>query len=277
MDKKLIKKYYDDAYSVQGLNYGRVKNSEGLSRKELEIDKFCQINQYWQQCQISPESKVLEIGAGLGHMSRIHKNWVGIEYSDTAIKIAKSIYGEELNINQGDVTDLPYLNDEFDFVFTFATLEHVPDILGALSEIIRVTKNRGIIYLEPAWSCRKWTVKKLQIRPYKELSFLEKLEKLLIPIRNSLIYRAGLQIPKRGLREMKFYFMKKQDIVFSQLTPDFSLNKKYPHISDDDAQVSIDMHSVILFFKSENWQVLSHKSALSRILAKGGPVVFRKN
>ena len=44
--------------------------------------------------------------------------------------------------------------DEFDVVWSVWTLEHIPNPEQALREIRRVTKDKGFIYLEPAWYCQ---------------------------------------------------------------------------------------------------------------------------
>ena len=50
-------------------------------------------------------------------------------------------------------------------------LEHIPEPEKSLDEFIRICKNGGCIYLDPAYNCRSWTVKKLVERSYHELKF----------------------------------------------------------------------------------------------------------
>jgi hypothetical protein len=119
-------------------------------------------------------------------------------------------------------------------------------------------------------------VKKLEIRPYYELSILEKVEKALIPIRGSLALRTIFQIPGRIYREGLLLLGVKVGLSYRTLSPDWELNRRYPHIADDDALASIDMHSAVCFFKSRGWLVLSHASALARISCRSGALVVKK-
>jgi len=54
-------------------------------------------------------------------------------------------YPEEWNnkFSIGVGESLPYQDNEFDFVSTYQTLEHVQDVKKCLKEIVRVTKNGG--------------------------------------------------------------------------------------------------------------------------------------
>jgi ubiquinone/menaquinone biosynthesis C-methylase UbiE len=47
-----------------------------------------------------------------------------------------------------DARDLPYPDGVFDAVFGFGVLHHIPDWQGALAEVSRVLKPRGIYFLE---------------------------------------------------------------------------------------------------------------------------------
>lgn len=76
---------------------------------------------------------------------------------------------------QGDARDLPVPSGSVDFLFSFATLEHVPRVEEAFAEIDRVLAPNGLSLLCPAWNCRPWTVKKLQQRKYCELSLFDKM------------------------------------------------------------------------------------------------------
>ena len=51
---------------------------------------------------------------------------------------------------------MPLPDDEFDLVYTFTTLEHIPDIASALREMVRVCRPGGGLYSValPLWNCR---------------------------------------------------------------------------------------------------------------------------
>ena len=52
-------------------------------------------------------------------------------------------YGDRVSVASGDVTSLAYPDGEFDAVFNFAVLHHVPDWRQAVGEIVRVLATGG--------------------------------------------------------------------------------------------------------------------------------------
>jgi hypothetical protein len=72
--------------------------------------------------------------------------------------------------------------------------------------------------------------------------------------------------------------MGKQNIPldYKPLQPDFKLWEKYPHISDDDAFVSMDAHAAITYFSSRGWKIISHPSFINRLFCRGDEVVIQK-
>jgi ubiquinone/menaquinone biosynthesis C-methylase UbiE len=54
---------------------------------------------------------------------------------------------------QATAEDMPFENSVFDLVYSFATMEHVPDIQRAFSEMARVLAFGGFIYsvASPLW------------------------------------------------------------------------------------------------------------------------------
>ncbi|HVP37453.1 MAG TPA: methyltransferase domain-containing protein [Terriglobales bacterium] len=74
-----------------------------------------------------------------------------ILYDRTYYKQLESISGfklsqKNIDLRYSDVTNLPFIDNSFDFVVSNAVLEHVADISSALSEIRRVLKPDGITY-----------------------------------------------------------------------------------------------------------------------------------
>jgi hypothetical protein len=55
-------------------------------------------------------------------------------------------------------------------------LENLPEPECALDEMLRVAREEAIIYLDPAYNCRSYTVKKLEVRHLNNLSLLENLK-----------------------------------------------------------------------------------------------------
>lgn len=273
---KNTKQLYTEVYKTDGHNYGEFTTNGTAMPKRAELH-FNFIKQCLQKYNISENARVLEIGAAFGQLHTVHPNWEGLEYSNTAVTMAKKHYGTGLNIHEGDATALTHESNSIDFLFSFATLEHIPEVDKAFNEITRVLAIGGIAVLAPAWNCRPWTVKKLQQRPYSELTLAEKIGKFLIPLRNNLIFRMSVALPKRLWREAKYAFQKTpQPLDFKSLTPDFSLWEKYPHISDDDAFVDLDAHAALLYAHSKGLKCPSHPTKPHRILCRGEAIIIQK-
>ena len=266
---------YDKLYEVNGINYGNVRGEgEWVSEREVEVFKVTQ--QVLEKYKISNDAVVLEIGASLGYNHHCHPNYLGIEYSQVAVSAAKARFGASLNIQQGDCSKLIIDSESIDFLFTHATLEHIPKIEEALEEISRVLKRDGIGYLAPAWNCRIWTVEKLPCISYSELNIVKKIEKLFIPVRESLAYRFMWSLPKRIFDEVKMCIDLKCKLQFKTLPVDYKLIERLGHVADDDAYVSLDAHSAMTWFRSRSFMILSHPTFLSRILCRGEAVIVKK-
>lgn len=269
------KKIYADVYRTDGHNYGEVQGTgreTGRTREQLEA-----ISRLLKRYGVPKDAQVAEVGCGLGHLHHCHPNWHGFEYSSTAVKLARNLHGESLKIAEADARRLPMPSNSTDVLFSFAALEHIPEVEKAFAEIERVLKPGALAMLGPAWNCRPWTVKKLQQRPYSELSIKEKVGKFLIPIRDHLIFRLACSIPSRAAGEMRL-LLGSQDLPlrYTKLEPDFSLWERYPHISDDDAFVSIDAHAALVYFASRKWIVESHSKFSRRFSCRGEIIVVRK-
>ena len=266
---------YDELYDPNGLNYGGFEVEDGyVTEREKMI--LVKVSKILKDFRTNQDSIVLEIGCALGFNHKCHPNYIGIEYSKTAVENAKRRYGTGLNIKQGDATNLSFDDSGIDFIFSFAVLEHIPNIEKALSEIDRVLKKRGVAYLAPAWNCRIWTVQKLENFNHSQLPFKKKIAKLLIPIRESLLYRFSLAFPFRILDEVKYFFGVTPTLRYKKLPVDLDLIKKFGHVSDDDAYINIDAHSALMFYVSKSYELISHPTLFKRLFCRGEEIIIRK-
>lgn len=94
--------------------------------------------------------KYLEVGCGLGYFIdgiRSASDWevCGIEFGKESVEHAR----EELNLDvrQGEIADVSFADEEFDFVRICNVLEHVKDPLLMLEESRRVLKPDGFLHL----------------------------------------------------------------------------------------------------------------------------------
>lgn len=92
-------------------------------------------------------SPVLEVGSGINGISDYYAGEViGIDkdFSKTA-----AIKNENIMHKKGLVTNIPFLDNSFEYVVCSDTLEHLPDKSRevAVGELIRVTKVGGVLFL----------------------------------------------------------------------------------------------------------------------------------
>lgn len=259
--------FYDDLY--QESNY-----QDGINDARTRGIRDC-VNGWMTRVRLGPEARVLEVGAGHGTLHAIHPRWQGVEYSGTAVAQGKARYGEQIALRQGDATAIDEPDASMDFVFTIATLEHVPDIKQAFAELERVLAPGGALLLAPAWNCRPWTVAKLKQRPLGSLSAAEKVSRILIPLRESLPYRIVGALPARIYREA-LALVGPVPLQFRRLQPKLDLIRQYGHESDDDAFISMDAHAALAYFTGRGLRCLSHPTARQRFFCRAEPVVVQR-
>jgi SAM-dependent methyltransferase len=259
--------FYDSLY--QESNY-----REGISEARVRGIRAV-VKRWMERVGLRADARVLEVGAGHGALHDIHPQWHGLEYSATAVAQGKARYGDHIRLRQGDATAIDQPDASMDFVFTIATLEHVPEIEKAFLELERILAPGGTLLLAPAWNCRSWTVAKLEQRPFRSLSVAEKLSRVTIPLRDSLPYRIAAALPARLFREARG-LVGPVPLQFHRLQPDFEFIRQYGHVSDDDAFISMDAHSALIYFAGRGLRCCSHPTAWRRLSCRAEPVVVQR-
>lgn len=118
-------------------------------------------------------AKALEIGGAGGVLGGLLSKQVGrvivtdvvdtqLHYNGEFPKLLKEKFirnGYDLSLEKiefqvADAMQLPYKDDYFDLVVSLNAFEHIPDLVVALREAVRVTKKGGSIYLsfDPVWT-----------------------------------------------------------------------------------------------------------------------------
>jgi len=114
----------------------KVKNDYDLIAKEWDLSRN-KVSELKKSLMIDIKNgdKVLDLGCGNAFMLPfILENsaiYVGFDLSEKMIEIAKEKYKKEIESSQasffvGQATELPFQNEEFDFVMSFAVLHHIP-------------------------------------------------------------------------------------------------------------------------------------------------------
>ncbi|WP_420602632.1 class I SAM-dependent methyltransferase [Flagellimonas sp.] len=96
-------------------------------------DKFDILNRPIKVLHFAPEKKFFEI---------LSKNEV-IEYYPCDLYPDSFNYPNSHKILKGDITDIPFQSNYFDFILCNHVLEHIPDDKKAMSELFRVMKSGG--------------------------------------------------------------------------------------------------------------------------------------
>jgi len=169
---------------------------------------------------------------------------------------------------------IPFPSESVSFLLTVATLEHVPDPAAAFDEIDRLLVPGGVAFVAPAWHCRWWAADGIPVRPYRDLSNKQKFVKLLLPILDSVLVRGVSALPRRAARRLFWMaFRKPVSLRFTSIRANYDTF----WMSDSDACSSIDSHEGILFFESRGYEfLLPHKSGISRLFFRAGPIIVRK-
>lgn len=142
------------------LKFIRDKILPGLTKvnKDLALDEFSRpLNTYIDRISrigLVKHSNGLDAGCGLGNwtipLAMLNSNITGIDFDSNKIKAAKKI-AENMSFNnikfvEGDLTDLPFEDNEFDFIICYSVIMYTnPE--KVLKEFRRVLSTNGKLYI----------------------------------------------------------------------------------------------------------------------------------
>jgi SAM-dependent methyltransferase len=238
---------------------------ESIPRLKEQVDKCL------RSSMVDRTGVVAELGCGRGafrYLAELY-SYVALDISFEALN---RFMGPPHAI-QADIENLPLASQSVDFVLSVATLEHVPHPEHVLGEIHRVLKPGGAVFLAPAWFCRPWAAKGLPVRRYRDLGLADKVRKALVPLRNNLLWRLALVMPRRLFREVQFRCSSGVwQFRYARLKPNLV---EYIY-TDCDAFSSLDPHEVVLLFTRLGYEALTAPGFLRRMALRHVPVVLRK-
>ena len=215
----------------------------------------------------SGDGPVVEVGSGRGAFRDITPDYVALDLSLSGLR--RNLAGHPGLCASADM--IPLASASCRFVFSLQTLEHIPSAGRAFEEIDRVLAPGGVAYLAPAWHCRQWNADGIPVRPYHDLTWKQRLLKMSLPIRDSVLFRAGSSIPWRMWRRLT------QRTAGPLRFRKLRTNYEHFWMSDSDACSSIDSHEGILFFERRGYEILNPQGgAVSRLLFRAAPVIVRK-
>lgn len=204
------KQFYDDIYSRKG---------DSAMRPKIVYERWFKL-----LGQTKPNQKLTDIGCGTGRFLQVAAEnkleTYGLDISDEAVKVSLQ-NSPSSKIVQGSGENLPWPDNNFDYVTCLGSLEHFdhPDI--GLKEIIRVAKDEAkFLIILPNENYFFWKFKKIKKgtaqRDFEELKdlngwkyFLNKAELEIIKVKQDKYPCQELKIfeyknPYRILRRLAY-------------------------------------------------------------------------
>lgn len=113
-------------------------------------DSLALIQRFWPQL----EGRFLEAGCGSAanalNLARAGVEVAGIDLSQAALDLAKAAFGKHALTGEfalGDVRELPFPDESFDFVYAGGVVEHFVDSCDAVVEMARVLRPGGTLLI----------------------------------------------------------------------------------------------------------------------------------
>lgn len=166
----------------------------------------------------------------------------GLDISNYTVESAKKTFEEynlKANLIQSDIRNIKFPSNEFDFVYTMGTIEHIPDYEKALKEIYRVLKPGGkaIIGVPNKWDpflrpVLVWILTLFNKYPYapEKCFSMRELKKIIEKNGLKVIDKTGILFIPGLLRIIDIFFYKKARILCNltkiTLAPFRKLEKK---------------------------------------------------
>lgn len=213
------------------------------------------------------QKKCLEIGSSKGLFQDLVDDYSGVDIAESL----RNYYHKPFFV----VSDarLPFPDNSFDAVFTYATHEHIPEIETALEEIRRVLKPGGVCLFAPAWHTRPWFAEGLAVRPFSDLTPSQKIRKFMIPFRDFVAIR-GLSVFARRLARMAGYLASSTPLPLKYRKLEANYETFWQ--SDSDACNSLDPLDVIFWFRSRGFIAHGYETLLKILTVRTYGLVFQK-
>lgn len=208
-------------------------------------------------------ARVLEVGSGTGYLQDVVADYTGLDIAPSAA----SYYHKPFVA--GTATAMQFPDRSFDVLWSVWVLEHIPNPEAALREMRRVVKPGGYLYLQPAWDVPHWASRGLDVRPYADLSWRDRAEKLTIPVRRSSVVWTVTHVPMRVIRSLS---PSPTTLHYRRLTP----NYRETWEADHDAVNDLDVIEVARWFESRGDTCLTCASGWQQYMQVGAPLVIRR-
>ena len=263
-------KYYTEAYrkpvtenqerSEYETKYIRVAEA---AANEFRIEE--QVSAFVKQFNLS-DQPVLEIGSGRGYLQDVAQNYTGLDISPSVARF----YHKKFVL--GSATTMPFSDNSFAAIWSIWVFEHVPNPEQAFREARRVTRDKGLLFLFPAWNCTSWAAAGYEVRSYADFGLMGKLVKASIPLRSSQLFKVMTLVPIRVIRHLAAQSGPTR-LRYRRLNPNY---EEY-WVRDSDAVNSIDSHEAMLWFLSRGDECLNCEDASVFLPLTAMPLIIRVN
>lgn len=160
---------------------------------------------------------ILNIGSATGRTSEILQefgNVISVEYDKESVEFSRSIL--KTPVIHGSINDLPFPNEKFDLVCAFDVIEHVKEDKNAISEMYRVCKPSGSLFLtvpafQSLWSAHDEI--NHHFRRYRKSNLLKLFSTNEGSILRATYFNTILFVPIFILRSVQVIFSSKNTIV----------------------------------------------------------------
>ena len=135
------KEYMRNIYSK---NWSRKRKEYGVGQYDKDL-----INELSKETK---NTRILEVGIGDGFpyanaLDEMGYQVYGVDISPVHVDMVKESL-PNINVQIGDAENLDFTDNFFDVVFCFRSTWYFPDVIKSISEMLRVSKNDGLVIFD---------------------------------------------------------------------------------------------------------------------------------
>ena len=147
------KSTYADNFGMQWNQFSKTQ-LDSHSGHDISSNRFWKTTG-WQPADLK-DKLVLDVGCGAGRFAEIALNAgayvVALDYSTAVDACYNNLKNhKKLSIIQGDIYNLPFPAEKFDYVYSLGVLQHTPDVRLAFSNLPKMVKPGGKLCVDYYW------------------------------------------------------------------------------------------------------------------------------